>query len=163
MTDNKNVLPPSIIAALYKNVLFEPKAGSGPAATTSIPSSTGAAQKDTVVIHASPSDMLTPENDAFLQSILTACKLNKDKVAVISNNHPEAADHITLQETYAPKQVLLFGITPAAIQLPVHFPEFQVQSIGKVSYVCAPVLSSIQEEKQLKLQLWKTLQQLFQL
>lgn len=165
MTQTKVTLPPSIVALLFENVLIDPQ--KEPRSSDVSVQQGGFSMKpkkiNTVVIYASPDDFLAPEQEVFLQSILSACKLNKVDVAVISDKNPNAADHKSITENYAPQYVLLMGVKPSSIQLPVHFPEFQIQSIGQVKFVCTPPLESIQYDKSLKAQLWKTLQKLFQL
>lgn len=159
MTDHKINLPPSLLAALYENVLVDPNprsaAAPAPAKKTM--------KKNTVVVCFSPEDFIAPEQEAFLESILSACKLKKEDVALLSSKNPMAVDHKTILEAHAPASVLLFGLKPSDIQLPVHFPEFQIQTLYNTKFMCAPALEIIQSDKPLKVQLWKTLQQLYQL
>jgi hypothetical protein len=57
--------------------------------------------------------------------------------------------------------VLLFGIDPAGIGLPINFPQFQLQHFNKRSYLHAPTLAELEKDKEAKKQLWGSLKKLF--
>ena len=53
-------------------------------------------------------------------------------------------------ETLRSKQVLIFGMTPASLGLPIDFPAFQLQPFHKRIYLCAPSLRELESDKALK-------------
>jgi len=64
-------------------------------------------------------------------------------------------------EKHQPQKIILFGVDPVVMGLPIHFPVFQIQSYQQVQYLHAPSLSELETDKQLKIQLWQKLKQLF--
>lgn len=120
-----------------------------------------AVQKDTVVCVGYPAPVLSAAHQALLHAILKACRLEDHQVELIIVSTPFQMDHETISATCGGKNRILFGLEPGDLQLPVHFPAFQVQSFNKVNYLVAPKLESIEQDKSLKLQLWKSLQQLY--
>jgi hypothetical protein len=98
---------------------------------------------------------------SFLTNILSACKLSLVDVAIV-NIHSVKKDEVeTLIEPLAPKHVLLFGIAPLSIDLPINFPQFQLQPFNKRTYLYSPDLKSLEANKDLKLKLWNSLKSLF--
>ena len=103
-----------------------------------------------------------PDGDLnFLTNVLQACKLSMADVALINiNTHSPAETSKYLQELEM-KQVILFGLQPAVLDLPIHFPPFQLQAFAGCIYLCSPSLPELQQQKDLKLQLWNSLKKLF--
>ncbi len=97
----------------------------------------------------------------FLSGILNACKLTLEDIALINiTTHPDISyKHIS--ETFNPRIILMFGISPEEIQLPFVMPEFQRQSYNNQIYLSIPTLLSLEENKELKRKLWMVLQQIF--
>ena len=124
----------------------------------------GSNQKQiTILVNVSDAPFLTDKSFVFLTGILSACKLNMADVAVI-NIHQSANNHyLHLNSITRPNINLLFGVSPQEIGLPIHFPHFQVQPYNNVTYLCAPALNSIEDDKLLKTQLWTGLKSVFQL
>jgi hypothetical protein len=95
----------------------------------------------------------------FLTSILSACKLSLADVAIVNvhslNNSETVIDNIEC------KNVLLFGVEPLSMGLPIHFPHFQLQQFNKRTYLSAPPLSQIENNKEVKLNLWNNLKKMF--
>jgi len=104
---------------------------------------------------------LTDDELSFVTNILSACKLSLADVAIVNiHSLPEngAAEAIGLLE---PKNILLFGIPPLAIDLPINFPQFQLQSFNSRMYLYSPKLQELQSDKALKLKLWNGLKTMF--
>jgi hypothetical protein len=118
----------------------------------------------TVVVNC-PNDVFVPEADLqFLTKMLGACKLNMADVAIV--NHATAAiaiDRIKMQ--LQPKYVLLFGVEPSTIQLPISFPSFKEQPYAGTTYLFTPALSELnletEDAKVLKRKLWDCLKRIF--
>jgi hypothetical protein len=59
--------------------------------------------------------------------------------------------------------MLLFGVDTSDLELPFTIPFFQIQNFNSQEYLTAPALKDLLENKNLKKDLWKSLQKLFQL
>jgi hypothetical protein len=118
----------------------------------------------TVVVNC-PNDVFVPEADLqFLTKMLGACKLNMADVAIV--NHAVAAVHIDrLKVQLQPKFLLLFGVEPDQIHLPINFPSFKEQPYAGTTYVFTPGLEKLNletdEAKLLKRKLWDCLKRMF--
>lgn len=138
-----------------------PAAGSEPATYKIL----GNNNKQVTVVVNCPSDVFIPESDLqFLTKMLGACKLNMADVAIV--NHATAAvaiEKVKLQ--LQPKFVLLFGVEPATIQLPISFPSFKEQPYAGTTYLFTPALSELnletEDAKVLKRKLWDCLKRIF--
>ena len=97
---------------------------------------------------------------ALLNSILLACKINSQEVKLIHFNR-ENTNYKELSSTFNPSFVLLFGISPAEIGLPLMFPHFQLQNFDKITYISSPALDKLENDKTLKINLWNALKQAF--
>jgi hypothetical protein len=121
-------------------------------------------QQITVVVNC-PNDVYVPEADlAFLTKMLGACKLNMADVAIVNYaNAPVAIDRLKTQ--LQPKYLLLFGVEPGEIQLPISFPPFKEQPYAGTTYLFTPLLSQLNQEteeaKVLKRKLWDCLKRMF--
>jgi hypothetical protein len=117
-----------------------------------------------VVVHF-PNEVFVPESDLqFLTKMLSACKLNLADVAIV--NHATSAVAIDqLKEQLRPLLVLLFGVEPSTIQLPISFPAFKEQAYAGTTYLFAPGLAQLNQEteeaKLTKRKLWDCLKRLF--
>jgi hypothetical protein len=98
----------------------------------------------------------------FLTSILSACKLSLADVA-IANLESVNIDPAGLTDELNSKIVLLFNVTPAEINLPINFPQFQVQQFNKRTYLYAPSFTLIENDKAVKINLWQSLKTIFNL
>lgn len=156
-------LPISIISDLFRNCLVDlngPDASSGKQGTA-ITETLAGAPVDTVVVSLSEGKALPPQQLDFLNNIMRACKLEQADYAIMANHHNGLPDYKAIFSHFKQKQLILFGIDPSAIGLPINFPHFQVQSFQQVRYLAAPKLDVIESDKALKLQLWQCLKQLF--
>lgn len=106
---------------------------------------------------------VTDQQLTFLSGILNACKLTLEDIGVVNIASYPAISYKIISETFKPRIVLMFGITPDAIQLPFVMPEFQRQSYNNQVYLAAPSLDDLENNKDLKRKLWTALQQIFSL
>lgn len=118
-----------------------------------------------LVIHSLSVDQLSGIQQ-FINNLLKACKLSLEDVAIL--NYP--AQDITigdLKQHLFPKEVLLFGVNPVSIGIPIKFPQFKLQSYDNINYLFAPSVEELNQEteasKLLKSKLWICLKQVFQL
>jgi hypothetical protein len=158
MSLNQIQLNNQLLAGLYSSVLIETNA-------TIMPTQThvkylGKNEKCILVLISNESLPFLPDNELnFFTSVLSACKLSLADVAIVnvhSLNNPE-----TITETIECRNVLLFGVEPLSIGLPIHFPYFQLQQFNKRTYLSAPPLSEVEADKAVKLNLWNSLKKLF--
>jgi hypothetical protein len=121
-------------------------------------------QQISVVVNC-PGDVFVPEADlAFLTKMLGACKLNMADVAIVNYaTTPIAIDKLKTQ--LQPKSLLLLGVEPGDIQLPISFPPFKEQPYAGTTYLFTPALSQLNQEteeaKVLKRKLWDCLKRMF--
>ena len=97
----------------------------------------------------------------FLTAILKALKLSLQDVHLITDKNENFGTYKEITAKFSPKKIILFGINPADISLPIHFPTFQVQAYENKKYLCSPALEEVEDNKAIKLTLWQSLQQLF--
>ena len=156
-------LPITIISDLFRNCLVDlnvPNSSSDKPATA-ITETLAGTPVDTVVVSISEGKALPPQQLDFLNNIMKACKLEQSDYAIIANHQNGMPDYKATFSQFKQKQLILFGIDPSAIGLPINFPHFQVQSFQQVRYLAAPKLDVIEADKALKIQLWQCLKQLF--
>lgn len=96
----------------------------------------------------------------FLSEIIRACKLTMEE-GVITDVGMDGKDYHQLLQKFQPDVFLLFGIGPSDVQLPMIFPQFQVQRIGNQTYISAPALELLEPDKTSKSKLWSCLKQAF--
>jgi hypothetical protein len=118
----------------------------------------------TLLVHAPASPFLPDNQLAFLTKILEACRMTLADVALVNN----AATPITvteLKQLLQPKTILLFGLEPSAIRLPINFPTFKPLDYDGCTYLSAPdleqLVSNTEESKLLKSKLWVCLKRVF--
>ena len=175
---NKIILPNSLVADLYESLLVETE-NSGPAIknepetvaepepvqikpANEITLTLGQNRKNILVIVKNEPAGLPGGNDlAFLTGILQACKLELDDTVVISLQDYASVGYKVILNQFNSKQVILFGASAADLDLPVLFPDFQVQAVAKTQFLSAPALAAISADKLLKSKLWVCLRRLF--
>jgi hypothetical protein len=156
---NQIQLKPLMLADLYGNNLVE--TGPAPAPPRRPLKYLGENKKNTVIVVNHPTLPVLPDEELhFLTTVLSACKLNLADIVIV-NFH--SADETALQELLVgdTRNVLLFGVAPLSIGLPINFPHYQVQPFSQRTYLHAPSLSEVEKDKNLKMQLWNGLKQLF--
>jgi hypothetical protein len=177
----KNIkLPGNVIVELYRQSLVEEgykeeevekpvkkeeKKTAEAAPTPSLYKFLGSNKKNITVIVHFASEVFLPETELqFLTKMLGACKLNLADVAIVN----EATGKIAidqLKEQLYPKHLLLFGVEPTDIQLPINFPAFKEQPYAGTIYLYAPGLDTLSKEtdeaKTAKRKLWDCLKKMF--
>jgi hypothetical protein len=157
-TAEKTKLPPVIISSLYRNVLISSQVN---AMENLSPEKVPLQSKRLVAMVYSKHPVL-PENELnFLGNIMNACKIRKEEYAALPLQDSSHENYLNIKATYESPLVLLFGLAPASIELPIHFPFFQPQSFQGTQYLAAPSLGEIENDKTLKMQLWQCLKQIF--
>jgi hypothetical protein len=170
MSLNKIQLPDNTIVDLYKNLLIEPgtieirnKSEELNSKKESI-AFLGNNKKQVVVIVNYADSMHLPDTQLnFLTSILTACKLSLDDIAIVNMSNIDSINFKNLFKQIPAQSVLLFDVATESLSLPLNFPNFQVQFFDNINYLTSPSLDIIEKDKALKTQLWNSLKKLFKL
>jgi hypothetical protein len=148
----KTILPLSILSALYKNVLID----------ENIPRDAPVKKiMEAIIVQAEADLGEDTASEELLSGILSACKLNSNNSMILktSRNNPISAQSI--QENYTTTKIILFGLRPTDVGLPVEFPHFQVQKVDSIQFICSPDLKELLQDKTLKVKLWNSLKQIF--
>lgn len=164
-----------IMSELYKNTLVSDETVGNRPAKQDIPENEaigseykflGKNQKKVVIIVRYANETFIPEDHLqFLTKILGACRLNLGDVAIL-NDSMQKIDIVRIKQQLEPEKILLFGIEPAEIMLPINFPDFKQQAYAGSSYLYIPSMDLINQEndegKLLKRKLWDCLKKMFE-
>ena len=157
-------LPAIVIQELFKNSLIELDIEQKVQQNTNENSfsTLGNNRKQILILVSNEEAAFLPDNQLnFLLGILSACKLSMDDVAVLNMNKNKNATYQTLKEAISYNTMLLFDVSPASLSLPLDFPQYQVQSYNKQTYLQAPSLPAIEADKAEKAKLWNCLKNIF--
>lgn len=173
MNLNDMELPASLLTGLYKTHLVEEatpvKKETAPVAKLSKSATEGIQylgknQKGVCILVNYPKDVYLPDEQLnFLTAILQACKLNLGDVAIVNHSRHKVSFE-ELRRQLGCRQLLLFGVAPAATGLPEMelFTLNEADGCGLLASPAAEQLNSnTAESKQLKSRLWLCLKQLF--
>lgn len=164
MSLNDTRLDPLLVKELYKNMLIDaaPVPAAHPVASDAGFTFLGNHEKRVVVLVNSPDNAYLPDESlTFLLDILSACKLSMADIALLNlAKDPSITDQI-IAERLGPLKMLLFGIDPLSIGMPLQFPHYQVQSFSNRVYLSAPRLEILKSDKDEKLKLWTCLKKIF--
>jgi len=177
MSLNNIQLNPSLLADMYRTSLVETNQNLrsnekkyAPAAIETVAKDTKAAnwkylgeykKNILIVVRYNGVPYLPDEQLNFLTSVLSACKLNLADVAIFNIANSPSALYKELQEKFKSNFTILLGLTPEEFEMPLSFPEFQVQSFNNCTFLYAPVLEMLETDKVLKSKLWTCLKKMF--
>lgn len=99
----------------------------------------------------------------FLTQLLNACKLSLNEVAVINHNNYKEYSHTEIIDHFKSHIVLLFAVTVTSFGFPLNTPQYQVQQYAAQTFMHAPALHELQNNKTEKGKLWLSLKQIFNL
>jgi hypothetical protein len=121
-------------------------------------------RKVTIIVDSPGAAFLPDDQLNFVSKILEACRMNVGDVAIV-NHHTTPVAINTLREQLQPANIILFGIDPTTIRLPINFPAFKLQPYDNCTYLSAPPLEQLvgntTDAKLLKSKLWVCLKTLF--
>ena len=180
MNPENSLLPPFVIASLYKDELVliddqkssnanKPKKGE---AVVTLPqeiqkpiSYLGDNQKKiTILLQDTTAVHLADESLQFLTAILAACKLNMGDVAIVNTVH-QPLQYTQIKTELKPSTIILFDISTASIALPFEVPHYQVQQYDNCTLLfSAPLQSMLVKTDAAKLEkgkLWNALKKTF--
>lgn len=169
MSLNNIDLPASVIASLYSTVLIQPdeiieKINPTPLGDVSLKFLGSNLKNIVVLVNYSRETFINDHDLQFLTKMLEACKLTLGDIALVNifSEHPSLPE---LQARLQPMYMILLGVDPSDIQLPLLFPNFKLQSYAGCTYLGTPALPELnqhtEEGKLLKTKLWSCLKQLF--
>lgn len=156
-------LPELVVRDLFKNSLVDLKTdNTAPAVNTGAVSYLGEnSRKVTIIVSDTEALYLADDSLQFLLGIMTACKLSMADIALVNIHHYHDLDYTAVTEQLAAEKVLLFGVGPAQLKLPMQFPDYQVQQYNRQVYLAAPALTFLEKNKEDKKKLWTCLQAIF--
>lgn len=156
--------PPFLIQELYKNSLVEFDAKEQVEKNLPISSFNilGNNRSRVIIVVENDETLYLPDDQLnFLLGILSACKLTKEDVAIININKNKAVSYKAIALELKAEKIILFGVSPDQIDLPLEFPFYQIQQYDKQTYVTAAKLPDIEKDKAEKTKLWNCLKQVF--
>lgn len=123
--------------------------------------SLGGNQKQILFLVNDSQNKFLPDNEMdLLSNLITACKLSMEDIALV-NHYNTFVNYHQLTENFQSKKILMFGITTSDLELPFSIPFFQIQPFQQQLYMTAPPLNDFLNNKNLKKDLWISLQKLF--
>ncbi len=157
-------LPPIVLQQLFKDSLVDLKNDERPPSRTKRNeyATLGNNEKEILILISSEEALYLPDDQLnFLVGILSACGLTMNDVAILNTKKNTAVTYDLINQELKSKTILLFGVTVEEIQLPITFPDYQVQKFNNQVYLTAPILSQLQSDKAEKSKLWSSLKQIF--
>ncbi len=152
-----------LIQELYGKILVPMKDDEEKVKTSVVETkrSLGNNKKNVSILVAHLDQLYLPADELeFLSGILSACKMTLDDVAIVNIEKTTVTNYKELEKEFKSGIIILFGILPLQIAMPIEFPHYQVQKFNSQIYVSAASLSIIQQHKEEKTKLWNCLKQL---
>lgn len=176
---NNIILPAAVVAELYKNPLIGTGTEKAPAAAVLPAAETGPARSDKpeiafrslgnnqkhilVVVNNEGIAFLPDPELSFFTGVLGACKLSLNDVAIVNFSNLSAVSYKELINHFSSRIVFLFDVEPTAFGLPMDFPQYQIQPFAGNSFLYAPSLKELENDRVEKSKLWVCLKRLFNL
>jgi len=170
MSLNNIKLDPFLVAEMYKDVLVEDH-DPGQEKEQSVETQTreekswkylGDYKKKILFIVQYDNAVFIPDEQLnFLTTILSACKLSLADIAILNLANAPSGIYKNVQERFKSSVTILLGITPQKLEMPINFPEFQVQPFDKCTFLSAPTIGQMENDKLLKSKLWVSLRKIF--
>ena len=157
-------LPPIVLQELYKHSLIDLKSDAGPIEKAGDKQfyTLGNNRRNILVLVESKVTLYLPDDELnFLMGILAACNLSMEDVAILNILKNNSATYKNITHELKSEKIFLFGVNPSQIELPLDFPNYQIQQYNNQVYLTAPALSQFQDNKVEKMKLWNCLKQIF--
>jgi hypothetical protein len=97
----------------------------------------------------------------FLTGILTACKLSIADIGILNLSNAPSSLHKSVNEKFQAAVIIFFGVSPKQFEMPIDFPEFQVQPFNNCTFLFVPTIDEISKDQLLKSKLWVSLRKVF--
>jgi len=115
-----------------------------------------------VVIVENPAAIYLSDDELnFLIGILSACKLSMADIALVNIHKNGQLNYTAITDQLKAEKILLFGVDPSVLDLPLQFPFYQIQRFNSQVYLSSPELKTLSENRDEKMKLWNCLKQLF--
>jgi len=157
-------LPAILLQDLYTNALVDLKTENAhPAAVIAGNLSFLGENKKrvSIIVDHAEAIYLPDEELNFLLGILSACKLSMADVALLNRSKNPSLAYKDISEQLSAEKVLLFGIEPSMLELPLQFPHYQIQQYNNQVYLSSPTLKILGSNIEEKKKLWGCLKQVF--
>ena len=157
-------LPPIVVEQLFNKSLVAVEIQQPIPATTSFKpiNILGQNKKGVLILVNYNETVFLPEDELnFLIGILSACKLTMEDAGIINMAKHKQLNYQALEKEISCSNLLMFGVMPKAIELPLDFPYYQLQKYNNHTYLSAPALAALMNDKTEKGKLWTSLKQLF--
>lgn len=157
-------LPALVLQELFKDSLVELKTSQPAEQTAEVSpfSILGKNKKKLIILVSNDEAVYLPDDELnFLLGVLSACKLTMEDVGILNVKKNTAVTYINIAAGLDAQKIFLFGVSPADIELPLSFPPYQVQKYNNQTYLAAPALSSLKDDKAEKGKLWNCLKVIF--
>ncbi len=157
-------LSPVLIQSLYKKSLYDLKpveAASDNIQSDKITFLGGNQKKITLLVTSTEAIYLPDEELNFLLGILTACKLSMADIALINVTKNPGLLYTTLTDQLQAEKIFLFGLKTEILELPLQFPNYQIQQFNNQVYLSSTSLTELQKNKAEKIKLWDCLKTIF--
>ena len=157
-------LTATLLQDLYMNPLYDIKTGESTTDLMKIlpVSYLGNNQKKVVILVRAADAIYLPDDELnFLLGILTACKLSMADIALINISKNTSLLYKDVTEQLKAEKVILFGIDPKELGLPLQFPLYQIQNYNDQVYLSSESLNNLRTDKEEKMKLWNCLKKVF--
>lgn len=157
-------LPPIVLQELFRHSLIDLKSEENPDEKASLKQfySLGNNRKHILILIENDETLYLPDDQLnFLLGILAACNLSMEDVAIINIKKNNSVTYKSITKELKSEKIFLFGVNPGQIELPLDFPNYQIQQYNNQIYLTAPSLSRFHDNKAEKTNLWICLKQIF--
>lgn len=164
MSSDHIELPPLVLQQLFTHTLIDLKNEALPDDKSFSKQllTLGNNKKRVLILVQSNETLYLPDDQLnFLLGILAACNLTMEDVAILNVKKNPSVNYKNATSELQSEKLILFGIQPDQIELPLNFPPYQIQQYNDQVYLAAPQLSDFHDNKAEKTKLWKCLQQIF--
>jgi hypothetical protein len=97
----------------------------------------------------------------LLSDLLLACKISMMDIALVNYHQNPEISYQQIKSEFASKKILVFGVAAQDLNLPFTPSFFEIKQFENTSFIICPNLGDFLNNKNLKRQLWISLQQLF--
>ena len=157
-------LPPIVLQELFKHSLIDLKSEEKPEKkeTSKQFYTLGNNRKHILILVEGDETLYLPDDQLnFLMGILAACNLSMEDVAILNIKKNKSVTYKAFTNELKSVKIFLFGVNPGQIELPLDFPNYQIQQYNNQIYLTAPALAQFHDNKAEKTKLWICLKQIF--
>lgn len=157
-------LPPIVLQELFKYSLIDIISEQKPEENAGVKPlyRLGNNRRHILILVESEETLYLPDDQLnFLLGILAACNLTMEDVAILNIKKNNSVSYKSLTNELKCEKLFLFGVNPGQIELPLDFPNYQIQPYNHQLYLTAPPLSHFHDNKAEKTKLWNCLKQIF--